>query len=243
MRQGSYHKKLFESINIIKKYIKEHELFATALVVVNRETIRSVNQEVEAIYQLGVFDKIKILEMLPLGSAKSLLYKSLNSKIYLDTLARLHQRYIDKVDIGAPLWRVREDKRRGCLVGYKDLVVGPNGQLAGCSLLFYLNNLSGNLRGYDGLKEAWEKGFDSFRHKENFSVEEDCKECAFYKNNLCWGGCIARASIFGRKLEKRRSCGIIDKEHSTRLYQNYLEYKRDNRVESFLNLEDLVVTN
>jgi radical SAM protein with 4Fe4S-binding SPASM domain len=111
------------------------------------------------------------------------------------------------------------------------MVIGPNGQLSGCSLLFYLNNLVGNIQAYKSLGEAWEKAFDFFRHKENFNVAPICKSCAFYKHDLCWGGCGARASMFGTDKELERSCGIKGKEESEKLYATYLKSKHK---ESFL---------
>ena len=226
MRHKQYHDGLLASIKVIEAYKKNHELKATALVVVNKETLTTIEEEVESIYQLQIFNKIKVLEMLPIGTAKSLSYQKLDSKEHLDKLALLRDKYEKKVDIGTPLWRVRKDQQRGCQLGYKDLVIGPNGQLSGCSLLFYLNNLVGNLRGYETLGEAWEKAFDFFRHKENFKVEPLCLSCEFYKHDLCWGGCGARALIFGKSKELQRSCGIENAEHSKKVYQEYLKSEK-----------------
>ncbi|MBU1669395.1 radical SAM/SPASM domain-containing protein [bacterium] len=227
MRHSQYHQSLLESIETLKNYKCKSPLKATALIVVNKETLPLLKKEVENIYQLNIFDKIKILEMLPIGSAKTLTHQALNSKSDLNTLTTLRQAYHGKVDIGTPLWRVRQEQQRGCLLGYKDLVIGPNGQLAGCSLLFYLNNLVGNLRGYENLQEVWTKGFDLFRHKENFVVDPVCKSCAFYKHDLCWGGCGARGLIFGANKELERSCGIPSTEESKKLYKAYLTHKID----------------
>ena len=227
MRHSHYHQGLLESIEMVKKYKENHKLKATALIVVNKETLPQIEKEVESIYQLHVFNKIKILEMLPIGSAKTLSHQALKSRDDLNRLTTLRQAYQEKVDIGTPLWRVRKENQRGCLLGYKDLLIGPHGQLAGCSLLFYLNRLVGNLRGYKTLQEAWEKGFDLFRHKENFVVDPVCKRCEFYKHDLCWGGCGARASIFGSGKERERSCGIQSAEASKKLYEAYLNHEID----------------
>ncbi|CAA6804178.1 MAG: Unknown protein [uncultured Sulfurovum sp.] len=227
MRHERYHNGLLASIKAVEEYKKEHTLKATALVVVNKETLEYIEEEVESIYQLQIFNKIKVLEMLPIGTAKNLSYQELDSKEHLDKLALLRTKYEKKVDIGTPLWRIRKDEQRGCQLGYKDLVIGPNGQLSGCSLLFYLNNLVGNLRGYETLGEAWEKAFDFFRHKENFKVEALCKSCEFYKHDLCWGGCGARALIFSPEKELERSCGIESAEHSKALYKEYLKSDKD----------------
>ncbi|CAA6813054.1 MAG: Unknown protein [uncultured Sulfurovum sp.] len=226
MRHERFHNGLLASIKVVEEYKKEHTLKATALVVVNRETLERVEEEVESIYQLNIFNKIKVLEMLPIGTAKSLSYQELDSKEHLDKLAALRTKYERKVDIGTPLWRVRKEQQRGCQLGYKDLVIGPNGQLSGCSLLFYLNNLVGNIRAYKSVGEAWEKAFDFFRHKENFQVEDICRSCEFYKHDLCWGGCGARSLIFGAKKELTRSCGIESAEHSQELYEEYLKSEK-----------------
>ena len=227
MRNKAQHNGLLQSIEMVKNYKQNHALKATALVVVNKETLPKIHQEVENIYQLNIFDKIKILEMLPIGSAKALQHQALEQQNDLNILTTLRQAYKGKVDIGTPLWRVRTDKQRGCLLGYKDLVIGPNGQLAGCSLLFYLNNLVGNVRAYDTLQDAWAKGFDIFRHKENFSVDPTCQNCEFYKHDLCWGGCGARSAIFGSSKEIQRSCGIQSAEQSKKLYEAYLKSEID----------------
>lgn len=226
MRHERFHEGLLASIKVVEAYKKEHLLKATALVVVNKETLEYIEEEVESIYKLQIFNKIKVLEMLPIGTAKSLSYQELDSKEHLDKLANLRSQYERKVDIGTPLWRVRTGEERGCQLGYKDLVIGPNGQLSGCSLLFYLNNLVGNLRGYKTLGEAWEKAFDFFRHKENFTVEALCLSCEFYKHDLCWGGCGARALIFTPQKELARSCGIQSAEHSKEVYAVYLKSKK-----------------
>lgn len=227
MRHHQYHQNLLESIEIVKDYKRNHLLKATALIVVNKETLAQVEKEVECIYQLNIFDKIKLLEMLPIGSAKTLTHQALERQSDLNVLTKLRQNYQDKVDIGTPLWRIRQKQQRGCLLGYKDLVIGPNGQLAGCSLLFYLNNLVGNLQAYKSLQEAWEKGFELFRHKEHFKVNPICQKCEFYKHDLCWGGCGARSLIFGSNQEIERSCGIQSVEASKRLYKAYLNTEID----------------
>lgn len=227
MRLTRYHEGLLKSMQLVKAYRKRHPLYATALIVVNKETLNGIEKEVKNIYKLDMFDKIKILEMLPIGSAKTLKHQTLNEKNDLDNLAKLRLDYQGKVDIGTPLWRVRKESQRGCQLGYKDMVIGPNGQLSGCSLLFYLNNLVGNLRAYKTLGEAWEKAFDFFRHKENFAVSPVCKSCAFYKHDLCWGGCGARASMFGVSKELERSCGIKSQEESEELYLGYLKSEID----------------
>lgn len=227
MRKTTYHKGLLESIQVVKSYKEKHELKATALVVVNKETLPTIEQEVENIYKLGIFNKIKILEMLPIGTARSLKHQALNKQSDLQILTIIRQNYQNKVDIGTPLWRVRKEQQRGCLLGSKDLVIGPQGQLAGCSLLFYLNQLVGNVRGYSSLTDAWKRGFDAFRHKENFVVDAICQNCEFYKNDLCWGGCGARSLIFGSTQEIARSCGIQNANDSKRLYEAYLKSEID----------------
>lgn len=229
MRHQQFHNGLIESMKVVKEYRETNTLKATALVVVNKDTLATIEQEVEEIYQLDMFTKIKVLEMLPIGSAKSLSYKELDSKEHLDKLSKLRDKYEKKVDIGTPLWRVRKDKERGCQLGYKDMVIGPSGQLSGCTLLFYLNEFVGNIRAHETLGIAWEKAFNIFRHKENFVVDPLCKSCAFYKHDLCWGGCGARAMMFGQKRELKRSCGIESAEHSEKLYALYLKSGKDKR--------------
>ena len=233
MRQMQYHKGVLESIEVIKQYKQFKKILVTALVVVNKETLVGIEDEVEKLYQLDVFDKIKILEMLPIGSAKVLKHQALTNQDQLNRLAMLRHKYAKKVDIGTPLWRVRKEQKRGCQLGYKDMVIGPHGELAGCSLLFYLNRLVANIRDYNLLKNAWKEGFDTFRHKENFRVSAVCVECEFYKHDLCWGGCGARSEVFGRGNEIERSCGINNAEESKRLYQRYLN---SEKVGSFLQL-------
>ena len=231
MRLSKYHKDLLHSMEIVRAYREVNTIYTTALIVVNKETLDNIEKEVKNIYNLNMFDKIKILEMLPIGSAKTLKHQALNEKNDLDYLAKLRLEYQGKVDIGTPLWRIRKESQRGCQLGYKDMVIGPNGQLSGCSLLFYLNNLVGNIQAYSTLGEAWEKAFDFFRHKENFTVAPICETCAFYKHDLCWGGCGARASMFGTDKELERSCGIQSKEESEKLYATYL---KSEHKESFL---------
>ena len=144
------------------------ETQATALVMVNAETLDSIEDRVEALHGLGVFTKIKLLEMLPIGGASSLPGSALRSKVALDRLARLKRAYLGRVRIGTPLWRV-ERHGRGCRLGQKDLVVGPQGQLAGCSLLLYVNHHQGSWRS-SRMHESLQQNSSSMRERQNSIV-------------------------------------------------------------------------
>jgi MoaA/NifB/PqqE/SkfB family radical SAM enzyme len=72
MRLTQYHGNLLKSMKIVKAYREILPLYTTALIVVNKETLDNIEKEVENIYNLNMFDKIKVLEMLPIGSAKTL---------------------------------------------------------------------------------------------------------------------------------------------------------------------------
>lgn len=237
LRLSKYHPSLLQSIETVKTYKQTHPLRATALIVANKNSIAHIHDDVQQIHELDTFDRIKILEMLPIGTAKALQHESLDTQEYFVDFLDIKEQYRSRVDIGTPLWRIRKEERRGCLLGEKDLVIGPNGQLAGCSLLFYLNSLVGNVREFGSLQEAWAKGFHAFRDKSKRPVDPLCLKCAFYQHDLCWGGCLARVMIFGAKEEMRRSCGIRSAEASQELYRTYL--KSDHKSTFFTTLPSL----
>lgn len=228
LRKATAHSGMMQTLQILDSHRKQNSGFQiTALVMVNKKTIDSVEKRVEDLCQLNLFTKIKLLEMLPVGDASQLAEDALTSKEHLDRLARIRKKYEGKIEIGTPLWRIK-DNMRGCRLGIKDLVIGPQGQLAGCTLLLYINYHVGNIRDVDSLEEAWKIQFDIFREKNKRSIGEVCNSCSFYEKDLCWGGCLARSLIFGRELEISRSCGISNTSQSQELFAMYDSNNQSN---------------
>jgi radical SAM protein with 4Fe4S-binding SPASM domain len=223
LRTPKNYKGLMASLELLKAYRRSGEdIFLTALVMVNQQTLDSIEKRVADIAALGLFDKIKLLEMLPVGGARKLKEQALSQKADLNRLANIKQNYqLQGVHVGTPTWRIETD-HRGCQLGSKDLVIGPHGELAGCTLLFYVNHLSGNIHDIS-LAEAWQINFAEFREKANRPVAEICKTCPFHQADLCWGGCLARGIIFGREAEVQRACGVRTPEDAQQLYQEYLQ--------------------
>jgi radical SAM protein with 4Fe4S-binding SPASM domain len=214
---------LLGTLELLKGYQESGaHIFLTALVIVNHQTIDSIENRVADIAALDLFDKIKLLEMLPIGGGRSLKMHALTHKSDLERLAAIKKSYQRRGQrVGVPLWRI-ENKSRGCQLGKKDMVVGPHGELAGCTLLFYLNEQVGNVHRVS-LAEAWQNNFSSFRQKEQRQPAAICRACPFFTADLCWGGCQARGSIFGREAEVQRSCGVRTPEDGEWLFQTYLQ--------------------
>jgi radical SAM protein with 4Fe4S-binding SPASM domain len=213
---------LMNSLELLKVYRKSgKEIFITALVMVNRMTIDNIEQRVADIVALGLFNKIKLLEMLPIGGARRLKSQALARKSDLQRLAMIKKNYQHQgLRVGVPLWRIEAD-RRGCQLGGKDLVVGPRGELAGCTLMFYLNHQTGNVHSVC-LEKAWRDNFAWFREKSKRPVADVCHACPFFQADLCWGGCLARGIIFGHDAEVQRACGVRTPDDARRLYEQYL---------------------
>ncbi len=230
----NYHN-LLTTIDLLKSTKKTNsELYLTALVLVNKQTIHHIDKTIEDIFQLQLFDKIKIMEILPIGRANTIWNDVLDKKDYLDRLAKLRKHYFEQYNylIGTPSWRIKNNSK-GCRLGIKDLVIGPHGELAGCTLLLYLNRFIGNIHHHDSLSDAWDNIFGVYRQKENTDVSDHCLRCQFYENNLCWGGCLARNIIFGKKKELIRSCGLKNKKSQKRLFDLYQRTSINNEKVPF----------
>lgn len=202
---------LMESIELLKGYRKSSPgIFITALVMVN---------------------------LLPIGGARRLKKQALAKKSDLKRLAMIKQYYQSQgLRVGVPLWRIEND-RRGCQLGGKDMVVGPRGELAGCTLMFYLNKKSGNVHTVS-LAEAWQENFSWFREKSQRPVAKICLAYPFFHADLCWGGCLARGLIFGREVEVHRACGVCTPDDAWRLNQEYLQTLQQDTPGLFpLNIE------
>ncbi len=226
-REKSRHQAVLETLNLLKRNQQKNPINLTALILVDQNTLNRLEKTIDAIIRLNLFNKIRIQELLPLGDAENLADLLLNAQRFTEKLKELTRRYAPEIDFGTPLWRIKPNGR-SCRLGFKDMVIGPAGQLAGCSLLFCANHLTGYIQEYESLAQAWEIGFQPFREKENRPLPEICLNCEFYKRNLCWGGCLARALILGYETEINRSCGIRNRADSLQLYRQYLENKADN---------------
>ncbi len=223
-REKERHQALCDTLNLLHKYHKTHAINLTALILVDQNTIDSLETTIREILNLNLFNKIRIQELLPLGNAENLSNQVLDARPFTEKLGQLTRMYTSVIDFGTPLWRINP-QGRSCRLGFKDMVIGPAGQLAGCSLLFCINQLAGNIQEFGTLVQAWEVGFQVFRKKQNRPLPLICYDCEFYKQDLCWGGCLARALIFGYPTEIDRSCGIQNHDDSVKLYQQYLEHK------------------
>ena len=221
LRDAKSHPPLLETLQLLRSYRYAHpELKLTALVMVNRSSIHSARDRVEQLAELNIFTKIKILEMLPLGGAADMRDDTLDRREFLARLASIKQEFEPRVHIGTPLWRIKQG-RRGCELGVKDLVIGPEGQLAGCALLFYLNDHLGTIREAGSVARAWREFMHPLREKANSPAEGICLKCPFYLNDLCWGGCLARVRIFGHDAEIARSCGFRTVEDARNMFDRF----------------------
>lgn len=215
---------LRDTLDLLHQYQKTHTINLTALILIDQNTIDSLDKTIPEILNLNLFNKIRIQELLPVGNGENLSNQVLDASPLTEKLVQLTHTYASVIDFGTPLWRVKS-KGRSCRLGYKDMVIGPAGQLAGCSLLFCINHLSGNIQEFGSLAAAWEVGFADFRNKANRLLPSICHDCELFQHDLCWGGCLARALIFGYPTEIDRSCGIQNHDDSVKLYQQYLEHK------------------
>jgi radical SAM protein with 4Fe4S-binding SPASM domain len=210
LRDDALHEAMVETLaRVARARAARPRLRVHALVMVNRVTLDDIEARVARLVELDLFDKIKLLEMLPLGEAASRAGDTLRDPAELDRLAALKARYAGRVRIGTPLWRVEPGGRRGCRLGSKDLVVGPQGQLAACTLLFYLEEHLGSVRELP-LAEAWRTRFAHLRSKATRPIPDSCRSCLLCERDLCWGGCLARRIVFGDEAEIARSCGVSD---------------------------------
>lgn len=223
-REKERHQALLDTLHLLHQYQKTHTINLTALILINQHTIDSLEVTINEILNLKLFNKIRIQELLPLGNAVNLSDLVLDTQPFTEKLVQLTRTYASIIDFGTPLWRIKP-KGRSCRLGFKDMVVGPAGQLAGCSLLFCINQLVGHIQEFDSLAQAWEIGFQGVRDRQKRPLPPVCQVCEFYKQDLCWGGCLARSLIFGYPTEIDRSCGIQNHTDSIRLYQQYLKNK------------------
>lgn len=206
-RPPANHPALLETLRVLEAHRRRAPGPAlTALVMVGRSTLGTVGRRVAEIADLRLFDKIKVQEVLPLGRAEALEGEALDRPEELQRLAHLRGRWSSwGLRVGVPLWRLRPGGL-GCRLGQKDLVVGPRGQLAGCTLMLYLGEAVGSSR--DGsLPSLWEEAFGVYRRREGRPVPASCGACRHYRADRCWGGCLARRRIFGDAVELARSCG------------------------------------
>jgi len=220
-RPAGAHRGLMDTLALLADHRRHRpDLGLTALVMVGRSTLETVERRVESIASLGLFDKIKLLELLPLGHGAALRGETLASRDDLARLATLRCAYAGgPVRIGTPLWRVKEG-RPGCRLGSKDLVVGPQGQVAGCTLLLYLGETVADARAVP-LTEAWMRGFAPERGHTAPPPSSVCGACPFFAEGLCRGGCRARVRLFGGAVERARSCGVTGTDSGRRLYARY----------------------
>ncbi|MBN1348588.1 radical SAM protein [candidate division KSB1 bacterium] len=223
LREREKHDGLMETLKMLKSYRKKHKILLTGLVMVTRDTLDSLEERVEQIVHLDVFDKIKLLEMLPIGEAANIAEQAFYSHDDFQQLVQVRAKFLNRVRFSATSWRIRENGRRGCQLGAKYFVIGPQGQIAGCNILFYLNRIVGNVREFDSLAEIWTEALDVYRQKSSRPVGNICQACRFYEENLCWGGCLGRMIIFGRENEINRSCHILNREDSEKLYNHYIQ--------------------
>jgi radical SAM protein with 4Fe4S-binding SPASM domain len=218
LRDTALHDAMVETLaRVAAARARNTDLRVHALVLVSRSTLEGIEERVARLVDLDLFQKIKLLELLPIGEAAARAPDALWEPGQLERLAALKARYAGRVRIGTPLWRVEAGGRRGCRLGSKDLVVGPQGQIAACTLLFYLNQILGDVRERP-LAATWRSRFEHLRHKEARGVPLGCRACALYEQDLCWGGCLARRLIFGDEAEIARSCGVRDPDAGRALY-------------------------
>ena len=173
------------------------ELPVTALVMVDKSTMNTVERRCKEIWNMGFFDRIKVRELLPLGKAKKEEFHALNDDEVLHvSLINQHygeqQKSEDSRDARACRFKCHnrivlpEVVSRGCCSSFfqrDTLVVGPHGELSDCVLLYYMQKEGDNLRTYDSL-EALMKVQNS---GTIFACEQSC--------NTGTSSCIARTKL------------------------------------------------
>jgi radical SAM protein with 4Fe4S-binding SPASM domain len=237
LRTAENYRGMLETLDLLKATKRDRtDLALTALVMVDRQTFGTIERRVADIAALEIFDKVKILEMLPIGGAAHLKSRALNHKTFFEKLVNLRTTYAPTgLHIGLSIWLIKNGVR-GCRLGSKYLVIGPHGELAGCALLFYLNNYVANVHDIS-LSEAWHRSFEVFRHRQYRSVSPQCFTCPFYQADLCWGGCLARSQIFGPEAEIRRSCGLERPEQQHAAYERFLRFSERTTGTFFSNTQ------
>lgn len=232
-RPAAAHRNLLETLSLLADARRlRADLSLTALVMAGRSTLGSIERRVASIAQLGLFHKIKLLELLPLGGGTALWDETLSRRRDLARLAAIRSAYSGSgIRIGTPLWRVKEG-RRGCRLGQKDLAIGPQGQVAGCTLLLYLGETLADARN-SSLAEIWHNAFGRFREQKPRPPTPLCGGCPFFKRNLCSGGCLARVHLFGGAAERARSCGVTGPASARDLYARYLRHLDTGSTEPF----------
>jgi len=118
-REKERHQALLDTLNLLHKYHKTHAINLTALILVDQNTIGSLETTIKEILNLNLFNKIRIQELLPVGYAENLSDKVLDATPFTEKLVQLTRIYSSVIDFGTPLWRIKP-KGRSCRLGFKD---------------------------------------------------------------------------------------------------------------------------
>ena len=188
-----------------------------ANVVATRSFLRSGGLERFAaeVVARAAISKLNVLEILP-GPADD--YR--DERLGPDELAMLRdlkQRFRGRLKITVPAWEVGEPGRPSCPVGRDYLVVGPGGEISACVLLLHGGvHLADLFR--DGLAAAWrtvsrvarpevrERLFEGPSRFPRAGELAPCRGCRLLQEGRCFGGCVARARLFGHQFERARHC-------------------------------------
>ena len=167
---------LLKSLVLLGEERSKRRLQTTALVMVDTSTAASIERRCDEIWATGLFDRIKIREILPLGRAKSTNFVPLCDEEVL-RVSELNSQYYRE--------RVQGSARCCSSSGKSDLVIGPCGELTDCVLLYYENEAGQNIRDFGHLKDLFES-------------ESSVKNSVFQCDAACANGadsCIARTLL------------------------------------------------
>lgn len=181
LRRGEYcqfrttrgYEAMCKSLKVLAQFRKEHDLVTTALVLVDHETIDTLQRRCEEIWETGLFDRIKVRELLPMGKAAG---EKLLTDDQLLEISSIKSRFC-KSDVQA----VQSDKNCCSGWGKYRLSIGPAGEITDCVLLFYSGKAAKNIRSYPNIGEM----FTTLQRGES-SIQQ-CEE-----HVKCGGGCLAR---------------------------------------------------
>ena len=136
----------------------------------------------------------------------------------LEQLIALKKRFKSEIKITIPTWEAGEYDLPSCPLGRDFLVIGPEGNVAACVLLLHGGLYTTNIFQEDSLASAWEKirvfAFKEareplFSDRSSFPLSSDlreCQKCRLFETHRCFGGCVARARLFGHPFEINRQC-------------------------------------
>lgn len=166
----------------------------------------------------GLFFKLNVLEILPGWDADFAAERLGPDEIA--ELRRIKAEYRDRIKITIPSWQRGTPWAPSCPLGRSFLVIGPGGEVSPCVMLLHGGLTVTHLNDEVSLETAWQHIRESARFRkarvELFKAPADfphtsdlaaCRKCSLFVQERCYGGCVARARLFGHECEIARQCG------------------------------------